>query len=154
MGALYMGLLPIAGLLVLAYRRLLFAPEIRFFTGALLVLLAYALGRYTPVFSFIHQFVPGVNLFRRPADASFLIGFCLAMLGGYGVHRILVDGWRWGRDGIAVFCTLMLAICGAADLAIAKDQLPKAAPALIVASASLALVAASLALMPLDRVHV
>ena len=151
MGALYMGLLPIAGILLLAWRRLLFAPEVRFFTGALIVLLIYALGRYTPLFSFIHSFIPGVNLFRRPADATFLIGFCMAMLGGYGVHRILVDGWRWNRDGVAIFGTLLLLIGGAAALAIAKDQLPKAAPALVVALASLAFVATGLALVPLVR---
>ena len=151
MGALYMGLLPIAGILLLAYRRLLFAPEARFFTGALIVLLIYALGRYTPLFTLIHSFIPGVNLFRRPADATFLIGFCIAMLGGYGVHRMLIDGWRWSRDGVAIFGSLLLLIGAAAALAIGKDQLPKATPALIVALASLGFVATSFALMPLVR---
>jgi hypothetical protein len=151
MGALYAGLLPLAGLFFLAFRRALFAPEARFFTGALVVLLVYALGRYTPVFALFHGLVPGVNLFRRPADATFLIGFMSAMLGGYGVHRILVDGWRWNRDGLFVFGSFAILLMLAAGLAITKDQLPKAMPALIVAGSCMLLLAAAFALMPIVR---
>ena len=151
MGALYVGLLPLAGIFFLAFRRALFAPEARFFTAALIVLMIYALGRYTPLFALFHGFLPGVNLFRRPADATFLIGFMTAMLGGYGVHGIIVDGWRWNRDGLLIFGGLTLLLVGAAGLAMVKEQLPKAMPALIVAGASLVLLAATFAVLALVR---
>ena len=151
MGALYAGLLPIAGILFLAFRRALWAPEARFFSAALVALLLYALGRYTPIFALIHAYIPGVNLFRRPADATFLIGFMMAMLGGYGVHRIVVDGLRWSRDGLLVFGALLALIGAAAGMAIAKDQLPKAAPALVIALSCVALLAGAFAVMPLIR---
>ncbi|MCH9809135.1 MAG: hypothetical protein K0U74_15525 [Alphaproteobacteria bacterium] len=87
MGVIYLGAIP--ALLVfwgLCAGRL-FAREIRFFTGALAVAVIYALGWYTPVFAAFHAFLPGVDLFRRPADAVFIIGFLGAILAGYAAHR-------------------------------------------------------------------
>src|SRR5215217_6359968 len=70
----------------------LFAREFRFFLiyGAVAVL--YALGRYTPGFEVIFDHMPGVNLYRRPADATFLINIALAFAAGYLVHRYLAEG--------------------------------------------------------------
>ena len=70
----------------------LFAREIRFFLLLGLAALFYALGRYTPVFEFIFDHVPGIDLYRRPADATFLINFALAFVSGYLVHRYLHEG--------------------------------------------------------------
>ena len=53
--------------------------------------LLYALGKYTPVFHLIYDFVPGVTLYRRPADATFVFCALLALLAGYLVHRLLTD---------------------------------------------------------------
>ena len=50
--------------------------------------LLYALGWYTPVFEIIYELVPGIQLYRRPADAAFLIGGLGAILAGYGAHRL------------------------------------------------------------------
>lgn len=141
MGALYAGLLPMAGLLFVLFRRQIFSREARFFSISLILMIVYALGRYTPIFAWIHAFVPGVDLFRRPADATFLIGFCIAMLGGYGIHLFIVDGWRWAREGVAIFGTLILVMVIATALAITKGQLPKAAPALMMTGLSLLILA-------------
>ncbi len=70
----------------------LFAREFRFFLGLGIVTLIYALGRYTPAFSFIFDSLPGVSLYRRPADATFLVNVVLAFASGYLVHRFLQDG--------------------------------------------------------------
>ena len=67
-------------------RGVLWATEIRFFTVAALVLL-YALGSYTPVVHLMYEFMPGVSLFRRPADATFVFCALLAIIAGYLVHR-------------------------------------------------------------------
>ena len=70
----------------------LFAREFRFFlvVGALAFL--YALGRYTPGFEMIFDHFPGVKLYRRPADATFLINIVLAFAAGYLVHRFVEGG--------------------------------------------------------------
>ncbi len=50
---------------------------------ALVVSLAYALGRYTPVYEWLFAYAPGVSLFRRPNDATFLVVICMAYLTGH-----------------------------------------------------------------------
>jgi hypothetical protein len=88
MGQLYFGALPILLLLTIGLTRgLLWTREIRVFTVAAAVLLVYALGAFTPFFKAMYESLPGVHLFRRPADATFMLGGLLAILGGYLVHR-------------------------------------------------------------------
>ena len=52
-------------------------------------MLLYAFGWYTPIFRLMFDVLPGVDLFRRPADATFIIGFLIAVIGGYLVHRVV-----------------------------------------------------------------
>ncbi|MFC1455467.1 YfhO family protein [Microvirga arabica] len=82
----------------------LFAREFRFFLVLGVAALLYALGRYTPGFEFIFDHMPGVNLYRRPADATFLINIALAFAGGYLVHRYAAEGLpRWNRASLGRF---------------------------------------------------
>lgn len=79
----------------------LFAREFRFFlaVGALAIL--YALGRYTPGFELVFDHMPGVNLYRRPADATFLINIALAFSSGYLVHRYATEGMpSWSKAAL------------------------------------------------------
>ena len=79
----------------------LFAREFRFFLVLGLVALFYALGRYTPGFEVIFDHLPGVNLYRRPADATFVINIALAFAAGYLVHRYATDGLpKWSRASL------------------------------------------------------
>jgi hypothetical protein len=88
MSQLYFGALPILLILTVGFARgLLWAREVRVFALAAVVLLVYALGAFTPVFKAMYEVLPGVSLFRRPADATFMLGGMLAILGGYLVHR-------------------------------------------------------------------
>ena len=89
-GEIYCGILAV--LLILGTgigRGLLLAREIRFFSFALVLVLLYAFGWYTPAFRLMYEVVPGVDLFRRPADATFIIGFLIAIPAGYLVHHLL-----------------------------------------------------------------
>ncbi|HEX8664047.1 MAG TPA: YfhO family protein [Beijerinckiaceae bacterium] len=70
----------------------LFAKEFRFFLIVGVAAVLFALGRYTPAFALVFDHLPGVALYRRPADATFLINVALAFAGGYLVHR-------WVREG-------------------------------------------------------
>ena len=74
MGQVYIGAIPLLLLVHAAGRGLLWEREVRFFTIAGAAMLLYALGWYTPVFRLLYEALPGVALYRRPADATFLIG--------------------------------------------------------------------------------
>ena len=88
MGQLYIGAIPVILLILATLRGRLWAHEIRFFTIAAGIALLYALGWYTPVFRWLYELLPGVSLYRRPADATFLIGALAAILAGYSTHRL------------------------------------------------------------------
>lgn len=88
MGAIYAGAISIAAILFLGIARgQLFHRDIRFFTIATAITIVYAVGWYTPLFKPMFDWLPGVKLYRRPADATFIIGFEIAVLGGFLVHR-------------------------------------------------------------------
>jgi len=91
MSLLYSGALA-AVLLVLGMTRgILWSREIRFFTVAMLLTAFFMFGWYTPVFQVMYALMPGVKLFRRPADATFVFGALIAIMAGYMVHRWLGD---------------------------------------------------------------
>lgn len=121
MSQLYIGALPIALILGLGFsRRLLLAREIRYYGIATLLVILYALGSNTPFYRLLYEAVPGVALFRRPADATFLMGGMLAILGGYLVHRWVtdsvpgVDGRSFVRFKMSVLLVLLAAALGVA----------------------------------------
>lgn len=146
MGVLYLGALPIVLVTIGATRRVLWSREIRPFTLLAGAMLLYALGRYAPLFGPIFALVPGVDLFRRPADATFLLGALLSILAGYMAHRwwtaTLPTASPAGRILEGVILALPFAI-GAA-LAYSRGLLDLALPALLAAFGWLA---ASVALM-------
>ena len=90
---LFAGTLPALLLLWhgLAGRRVL-ARQARFFLVTGVVALVYALGRFTPIFERLFDLVPGVDLYRRPADATFIINFAFAMLAGVLLDRFCREG--------------------------------------------------------------
>lgn len=76
-------------------------------TAVLVLALLYMLGRYTPAFALFYEYVPGVSLFRRPVDASFVFFAAFALLCGY----LLTDFIRDGFPRVAVWRAL--AVIGA-----------------------------------------
>jgi hypothetical protein len=151
MGQFYLGALPIAALATaVLLRRALWAREVRFFTAAATVMLLYALGRYTPFFRAVFDLVPGVGLFRRPADATFVLGFLAAVLSGYVVHRWCEAGDVAGsvaRRLVPVFMVLApFALCFA--IAVQKNTFALAAGAISSAALFLALALTVIALLP------
>jgi hypothetical protein len=90
MGVLYIGAVPLLLIVTLGLMRgEMFRRDILFVTLAFLIMLLYGLGWFTPVFRVFFELIPGVNLYRRPADATFLIGALAAVLAGYLTHQRL-----------------------------------------------------------------
>ena len=113
-GQLYIGAIPLLLIVGTAASGRLWDGEIRFFAIAFVVVLLYGLGWYTPVFRVLYEVLPGVNLYRRPADAVFVIGALGAILAGYAVHVWFKEPWhRPGWRSIAVVAGV-LALAGLA----------------------------------------
>ncbi len=120
MGQIYIGVLPVLLIVLATVRGQMWAPEIRFFTAAFGLVVLYALGWYTPFFQVAYTLLPGVNLYRRPADATFVIGALGAVLAGYATHRLFERPWEqvqqraWitigGVAAVTLFCAFVLAL--------------------------------------------
>lgn len=150
MGQLYFGAVPVLLALIGLFSGLLWRREVRFFTGALAVVLVYALGWYTPVFGMLHAWLPGVDFYRRPADATFVVGYLAALLAGFVVHRLFADP-LWEPPGRALLATA--AVVGGTfvyifALAIHFDKLRQVAAPLSIA---FAIVAASAVVIVVAR---
>jgi hypothetical protein len=92
MGAVYAGAIPILTILVAGLGRgRLFLKEVGWQVIAAVFFVLYTVGWYTPAFRVFYDLMPGVDLYRRPADATFMIGFSIAVLGGWLTHRLLTE---------------------------------------------------------------
>lgn len=145
MGQLYIGAIPMLVLLWGALTGVLWQRRVRYFTLAFAFACVYALGWYTPFFQVLHASMPGVDLYRRPADAVFLIGFLASVLAAFALDALLKDtsSLRAGdvRTVVAVVATVLTVMI---VLAMHFDRLAAAAPhiaipALLIAAASLLL---------------
>ncbi|MGL4728478.1 MAG: hypothetical protein ACRCWO_06960 [Bosea sp. (in: a-proteobacteria)] len=88
MPQLYAGALTGLAVVIIGISRgLLGSASIRGLVAALLISILYGLGAHTPIFGLLFDWLPGVSAFRRPADATFMIGGLSAIIAGYIVHR-------------------------------------------------------------------
>ena len=114
-GQIYAGILPL--ILIPGFgiaRGLLWAREVRYFFIALIACLLYALGWYTPVFRVMYDVLPGIALFRRPADATFVVGLMIAINTGYLVHRLLTGTAGAARQPLLIAGVLVAALIATA----------------------------------------
>jgi len=151
MGLLYAGALSFA--VVIAFgivRGLAWTAEIRFFSITALLLLLYALGAYTPAFKLMYDVLPGVALFRRPADATFVLGALYAIIAGYLVHRWLSDAALAHKPAhrTAEIIIALLLIAGAVYLA---HSVVGVQPAIIPIVTAIALTLAAIPVLLLAR---
>jgi len=111
MSQLYLGLIPMLAILTVGLiRGALFRREIVTMTLAAGLVLLFALGRYTPAFRLFFEALPGVAFYRRPADALFILGALLAILGGYLVHLLMSGTAPKPRPGGLLLEGLALAV--------------------------------------------
>ncbi len=107
----------------------------------------FALGRFTPVFGMAFDLIPGVSLYRRPADAAFILNIALAFASGYLLQRFLESGMPrlgWARLA-AVLLAVALVLGSGLALSSGAGHLGGALLALTAATAAAALGVAILA---------
>jgi len=75
--------------------------------------LAYALGRYTPLYALAFQYVPGISLFRRPVDGTFILVAAFALIAGQLLARYVEEGVprvaAWRVVGVALSAIAIIA---------------------------------------------
>jgi len=151
MGQVYVGALPAVAVIVFGLvSGRLWHRDIRYFTLAGAAMVLYAIGGFTPVYRVFFEHVPGVDLFRRPADATFMIGALLALVGGYVIHRICTDGRE--RPTWSLWLGLVLfggAVALAISVAVARKHVSQAE--LPIATSTAWAIAAVLALALVSR---
>ncbi len=119
MGQVYIGAIPILLLMIGAAQGQFLERQIRFFAAAFVVVVLYALGWYTPAFRAFYEVLPGVKYFRRPADATFLIGGLGAILAGYATHRLFSRPWDRISENAFVIAAAIIALCMAVAFGLA-----------------------------------
>ncbi len=139
----------------------LFARRARFVLILLALSLVYALGRYTPFFALAFDAIPGVSLYRRPADATFLVNIALAFAAGFLLHRYIEDGLprpfrtlpKWLALALMGVTTLSFAVLTGTGLAFSlrEGRLTTSLAALAVAGALAAAGAVILSSLQLRR---
>ena len=89
MGLVYIGAITLIALAAGTVHGWFFHRDARYLLAAFAFVLLYGLGWYTPVFKAAYEILPGVDYYRRPADAVFAIGGMAGLLAGYAVNRLL-----------------------------------------------------------------
>jgi hypothetical protein len=118
MPLLYAGALAPVLLAFGALRGWLWSREIRFFSIVALFAAFYAFGKYSLAFYPMYELMPGVKLFRRPADATFVFGAMVAILTGYALHRWLSAQLAPARARMIAIAIFAAAVAAAIWLAI------------------------------------
>lgn len=133
MGQVYVGALPLIAVIAFALRGWkAMEAEARFMLAALGAMVVYALGSFTPLFALLFDWAPGVDMFRRPADATFMIGALMAFLSGFALDALLArPDWRGDRLRLAATGLAVVAIGAIAALVAAGIGQSAARPILI-----------------------
>lgn len=126
-GQLYIGAIPLLLLVAALFGGRLWDRQIRFFAVAFAIMLIYALGWYTPIFRLMYAVLPGVNLYRRPADAVFLVGALGAILAGYATHVLFTQPWMQGsrQQLVGIGSVLLLGLLAALFAGLAIERVPR-----------------------------
>ena len=88
---------------------------VRFWLGAGIVALLWALGSATPFFRLVYAIVPGTKFFRAPDNMFMVVAMAVAVLAAVGYERVLTIGVRRGYLigwGVAAAILVLLGIPG------------------------------------------
>lgn len=111
---LYIGAVPMLALagLVRAWRMPRRRRGIVCFATLALFATVYMLGTRTPVYGWLYSWLPGLNHFRRPSDAAYVLNFALAFLVAAGATQLDLRSRR-ETAWLAGVALLWLVIAGA-----------------------------------------
>ena len=105
---IYIGLIPLL-LVPLSFSRPL-RRDTMFWVLLIIGGAILAMGRYTPLYQYIIQYLPGFALFRIPARWLMVVNLALAVLAGYGLENLLNSPKSRAKAGVIVLGGLAVAI--------------------------------------------
>ena len=79
-----------------------------FCLGLFVASIVYAIGNTTPIFRLLYDFMPGVELYRRPADATFIFNVALALIAGAALSHFETHGLRRPTFGKWIIAGVLL----------------------------------------------
>ena len=123
---LYSGVLPLIAILWFGLAKgRLFVTGGRYFLAFSLAMLLYSLGRFTPFFAFLYEYIPGFDLFRRPSDGVFLFSLAISLFAGTLINDALQSApSKANKNGVIVAILLLsIPIVGGFYLAHSFDRL-------------------------------
>lgn len=118
--------------------------------SVLVVALLYMLGRYTPFFAWAFNWVPGVDMFRRPIDGAFVFVAALAIVAGH----LLSDYARNGvpkRRTAAALAVAAVAVAIIASAVVFSDRTGHARDAAVAALWTAPITLAVIAMLAVAR---
>lgn len=89
------------------------APSRRYDLILIVVLVVLALGRFTPVYRYVFEWVPGFDMFRGPSKFAFQITMFAALLAGSGLDAFLKHPHRGRPLAISGFVLALFAATAA-----------------------------------------
>jgi len=96
----YIGALPslllVAGL-PSSWRHAASRRHLLFWAAVAVASIVYMLGGNTPVYAWLYAHVPGISLFRRPADSAYLLNLALAVMTSVAISRLDLSDTRLQR---------------------------------------------------------
>jgi len=115
----------------------MFARGRRFLTIVAVFACVYAVGRYTPIFPLMFEWIPAIGLFRRPNDATFVLLIATSLIVGHLVADFVRHGlpriplWRLATALTVVAALLIWAVgfsAGSSRAVEAMIEIAKVAP--------------------------
>ena len=93
---LYVGALPTLMLVAIgmAWRQPQQRRQLMFFAAVTVFAFLYMLGLHTPFYGWLYAWLPGMQQFRRPSDAAYLLNFSLAIFTGLAASHFRLDSRR------------------------------------------------------------
>lgn len=92
----YIGIMPLLMLCGLgaAWRCPIQRRQVLFFGVVAGVAILYMLGLHAPLYGWLYGWMPGIQHFRRPSDAAYLLNFALAIFTGLSASHFRLDSKR------------------------------------------------------------
>jgi uncharacterized membrane protein YfhO len=82
-----------------------------FLSATIVIAFLYMVGRYTPAFALMFEWIPGIANFHRPVGAGFVVIAMLALLSGHLLTDYLGNGLPRGRSlALAAMSLVLIAI--------------------------------------------
>ena len=140
MANIYFGALPLVAFLGLGLAAgRAFCREMAPLLIGFVLMLLYALGDFTPFYQLVFK-IPGADLFRRPADATFPLCALASILGGYGLHCFITDERKsFLRNALLPVLIIVAGLAAAVAVAWWKGRLWQAQMPLLLGSGLLLL---------------